>query len=182
MLLWDRSSGWRSLFSHDEGFTESLLTDNGEIVFAKTGTNRLYRIDSNTGEAQQLYAPFPSSLWQQSGGAYPGSLIRFGADYSDPSFVLSTGATRFPTVKAEGRIFDVQVPWEATELIGQSKVVELSAEDSPFVLRTTVRIAETTGAWAFVTESGSGRVADPLLVERPRSAGSSRRDRRKRAF
>ena len=69
LLLWDRSSGWRSLFSHDEGFTESLLTDNGEIVFAKTGTNRMYRIDANTGEAQQLYAPFPSSLWQQNEGA-----------------------------------------------------------------------------------------------------------------
>ena len=52
--LWDRSSGWRSLLSHDKSFTEWLLTDNGEIVFAKTSTNRMYRIDANTGEAQQL--------------------------------------------------------------------------------------------------------------------------------
>ena len=26
LLLWDRSSGWRSLFSHDEGFTESHVS------------------------------------------------------------------------------------------------------------------------------------------------------------
>ena len=114
---------------------------------------------------------------QQSGGAYPCSLIRFEADYSDFNFVLSTGATRFPTVKAEGRIFDVQVPWEATELIGQSKVVELSAEDSPFVLRSTVGFAETTGAWAFVTGQGSLIAAKEdfsslITNENPALAGS----------
>ncbi len=178
VLLWDRLSGWRSLFSHEEGITESLLIDNGESVFVKTRTNRMYRIEVKTGEAQQLYAPFPSSLRQQSFGAYPGSLIRFETDYPDINFVLSTDFTRFPNVKAEGRVFDVQIPWEATDLIGQSKVVELSAEDSPFVLRTTVQFAETTGAWAFVSGPGSNLTAAKadfsslITSENPALAGS----------
>ena len=183
LLLWDRTSGWRSLFWHDAGVASTLLTDNGEIVFATTRINSVYRIDANTGEAQQLYAPFPLRSQQQSGGAYPGSLIRLSTDYADPKLSFRVRDQSFPVVKAEGSIFDVQIPWEFTDSKGRTETFEVTSEDSPFALRNSVSFAnDFTGPWAFtyLPESAPG----PHLVaaqadfgalitpQNPASAGS----------
>ena len=150
VLLWDRTSGWRSLFSHDAGVRSTLLTDNGEIVFAITRVNSVYRIDANAGESQQLYAPFPLNLRQDSFGSLPGSLIRFGLDLPNPKLTFRAGGFTFPVVKAEGTIFDVQVPWEATALQGRTEVSEVISDDSPFSLRGSVTFPiDTSTPWAF---------------------------------
>lgn len=104
LLLWDRSLGWRSLFSHEEGFSMALLTGNGDTVFAKTATNRIYRIDANSGESAQLYAPFPSRLSSLAGSTYPGSLFRYGTDYSGDELEIRLDETRYPKLTSRNLV------------------------------------------------------------------------------
>ena len=155
LLLWERQTGWKSLAYLEEGFSESLLSDNGSVVFAISQSNRYLRIDNNTNESTQLYAPFPSYLSQRSFGAYPGSLIQFSTGYSEPSLVLRLGDFVLPIVKSEGKILDVQIPWEATPLTGRQSIAELSSPESPFVLRESVFIESTPRPWIFSDSNAS---------------------------
>lgn len=149
LLLWDRTSGWRSLFNHDAGLANALLTDSGNLVFATTRANAIYRIDTASGQDDQLYAPFPLRIRQASDGSYPGSLIRHEVDYSDPKLHFRVKDQDFPVVKAEAKILDVQIPWEFTEAIGRNEAFEVTAEDSPFSLRGEVFFARAPAPWIF---------------------------------
>jgi len=159
LLLWDRASGWRSLLAHDEDFRESLLTDNGATVFAITKANRYLRIDADSGVLEQLYAPFPNQLRQSSYGLYSGSLVRFQVDYSDLKLHFQIGDIVLPPIKSEPGLFDAQLPWEATGLIGASPVVVVSSEDSPFVLRTQIFVLNRPAPWLFTHPANGNLIA-----------------------
>lgn len=149
LLLWDRQTGWKSLAYLEEGFSEALLSDNGSVVFAISQRNRYLRIDANTNESIQLFAPFPSTFYQSSLGAYPGSLLRFVVNSSAPNLNIKIGSTLLPTIRSSSPFLDVQIPWEATELIGQQAIAELTTPDFPFALRTPVQFSGGIEPWAF---------------------------------
>jgi uncharacterized protein (TIGR03437 family) len=142
LVLWDRSTGWRSLFSHQEAFADLLLSGDGNTVFATTSTNRIYRIDTSSGDSTQLYAPFPTYLRGQTGSTYPGSLSRFTSDYIGPELQLQVDSQSFPRVMSEANLLEFQIPWEATGLRGDSRILEIQSPDSPFVLRHRLFIEE----------------------------------------
>jgi len=150
LVLWDRSSGWRSLLTHQEKFIDALLTGDGNTVFASTSTNRIYRIDANSGEPTQLYAPFPTFLREKTGSTYPGSLFRFSTDYSGPELQLQVDAKTFPRIESEANLLDFQVPWESSDLRGDSRIAEIQSSDSPFVLRTRLFFEEKSSPSLFI--------------------------------
>lgn len=150
LVLWDRTSGWRSLFTHEEKFGDALLTGGGNTVFTSTGTNRIYRLDANSAEATQLYAPFPTYLRGQVGSTYPGSLFRYSADYAGPELQLQVDSKSYPRIESQGNFLDFQVPWEATGLRGDSRILEIQSPDSPFVLRSKIFFDEKVSPRLFV--------------------------------
>lgn len=150
LVLWDRSTGWRSLLTHREKFADLLLSGDGNTVFATTSTNRIYRIDANSGESTQLYAPFPTYLRGQTGSTYPGSLFRFSTDYSGPELQLQVDSQTYPRLGSQGTFLDFQVPWEATGLRGDSRILEIQSPDSPFVLRSKLFFEERSSPRLFV--------------------------------
>ncbi len=150
LVLWDRSTGWRSLLTHREKFADLLLSGDGNTVFATTSTNRIYRIDASSGESSQLYAPFPTYLRGQTGSTYPGSLFRFSTDYAGPELELQVDSKNYPRIESEANLLDFQVPWEATGLKGDSRVMEIQSPDSPFVLRSKLFFEEKSSPRLFV--------------------------------
>lgn len=126
---------------------ESLLSDNGSVVFAISQRNGYLRIDINTNESRRLYVPFPSFISQRSFGAYPGSIVRFVTNSPDPSLSLKIGDSQLVNVKIDGEIFDAQIPWEATNL---TSILEVSRPDSPFALRTSISLLDQPAPVPFV--------------------------------
>ncbi|MCX6613152.1 MAG: hypothetical protein NTW74_20165, partial [Acidobacteria bacterium] len=147
LLLWDRQTGWKSLAYLEEGFSESLLSDNGSIVFAITQRNQYLRIDANTSESAQLFVPMPSYISQRSFGAYPGSVVRFSTNNPDPKLILKIGETPLVNVKIEDEVLDAQIPWEATNL---TPILEASLPNSPFVLRTSIGLLDQPAPVPFI--------------------------------
>lgn len=164
LLLWDRSAGWRSLFFHDAGLANSLLTDSGNLVFAATRTNAIYRIDTATGQADQLYSSFPLRIRQTSAGAYAGSLIRLEVDYPDPKLNFRVSGQTFPVIKAEDKILDVQIPWEFTDAAGRIEAFEVTSDDSPFSLRGEVFFAKAPSPWIFTYLPPRGDIGFHLVA------------------
>lgn len=164
LLIWDQATGWKNLLTHDEGFSESQLTDDGSTAFAITGKNRVYRIDVNTNQATQLYAPMTRYLSQQSQGTTPGSLIRFSVDAADTGNQVRVGEMTFPFVKAENRLLDVQIPWEFRKAPSESTIAEISSESSPFLLRTRLNIGDQVQPWAFTKTEFAGKFTRDYLI------------------
>lgn len=157
LLLWERGMGWRHLLSHSEGFGELLLSDDGNRVFVTTRSNRFLRLDVGSGELIELLGPLPARLNQISGGAYPGSLIRFESSNKLPEgheYTLQTGSWTFPVIDSEFPNLDFQIPWEATELVGRGEIAELSVSGSPLVLRVRASFASRIQPWAFTFTPG----------------------------
>lgn len=149
LLLWNRATDWSSLLSYDEGFQDSLLSGNGRVAFARTAAGRLLRIDVDKGSVEQLYAPFPDAVYQDSGGAYPGSVLRFVASPGRPDLTFTIDGTALPIIKMESSLLDAQIPWERTDWIGREQIAEISAPDTPFVMRRPVHFAADVEPWAF---------------------------------
>jgi uncharacterized protein (TIGR03437 family) len=156
LLLWNRFTGWRSLLSHDEGFSETLLTDDGNTAFAITGTRRYLRIDTNSGEVRQLYAPMPFAANQVSGGALPGSVLRFAVFQDNSNLSLSIEGRDLPIIKSERGVLDAQIPWEATDFVGRAAIAEITTPDSPFALRRPVTFDASVRPWAFTFQEWFG--------------------------
>jgi uncharacterized protein (TIGR03437 family) len=152
LLLWERGMGWRHLLSHSEGFGEVLMSDDGHSVFVTTRSNRFLRLDVGSSEVKELLAPLPARLDQISGGAYPGSLIRFESSNRLPEaheYSLQAGNWKFPMIDSESPNLDFQIPWEALELVGRGEIAELSVSGSPMVLRVRASFASRIQPWAF---------------------------------
>jgi uncharacterized protein (TIGR03437 family) len=164
LLIWDQNTGWRNLLSHDEGFLESQLTDDGSTAFAITSKNRFYRLDVNSSQATQLYAPMTRYVSQQSQGSTPGSLIRFGVDAAGAGNQVRVGEMTFPFVKAESQLLDVQIPWEFSKAPSGATIAEISSESSPFLLRTRLNIAEQIQPWTFTKAFSLAGVTSPFLI------------------
>ncbi len=152
LLLWDRASNWKSLFTHEEGISEALLADNGKSVFAITGLGRYYRIDVDSGDTIELYAPMPTSASQGSAGAYPGSVVRLRMNRIAAGATYKIGDYTLPIAGESKDYVDVQLPFEATDLVGQQAVVEVTREDSPFALRAPVQINREPNPWIFTSQ------------------------------
>ncbi len=149
LLIWDRTSGWRSLFTHDEGIRESLLTDNGNAVFAVTAAGRYFRIDADSSDVMQLYAPMPVNIRQDSYGAYPGSIIRLGLNYIPPAAKYRIGSYDLPPITTGKDFVDLQIPWEATDLLDKQHILEISDDSSPFALRFSPVLNQRPSPWMF---------------------------------
>ena len=155
LLIWDRNRGWQSLLSHDEGFGESLLTDDGNIAFALTRAGRYFRIDIDTRTAEQLYAPAPAFLSQRTSGAFPGSLVRFASNALTPNTRFTLDGSPLPVIKLDTTFIDLQIPWETQS---RSGIVEAAPEDSPFATRVRLTLAERPIPWIVTQTPGESNL------------------------
>lgn len=143
-LLITSTNGWRSLLSHDEGFRDAVLADDGLTAFALTGPGRSFRIEVNTRNVEQLYAPAPSFLRPRTGGAYPGSLIRITSNalFANTRFTLD--GDPLPVIRRDVTFVDIQIPWKSQF---RSAILEASPEDSPITSWLRIELAERPIPW-----------------------------------
>ena len=142
VVVADFATGARRELGSPIHATEATISGNGEVAYAITSRNSLWRIDLLSGASKELVAPVlaPSSL---SGAFAPGSLnwmsgaalaprlalgsAPFGDSLEGVSVVVGGKRAAMIAVSPEQLIY--QIPWEAA--LG-STTIRVSAAASPF--------------------------------------------------
>jgi uncharacterized protein (TIGR03437 family) len=118
-------SGRRALTNSNAGIVTAALSGDGKIAYAVTGTSALLKIDTQSGDIQQIVSPMPQV--GAGGGGSPGSLVILSGTTLASSNVV--GAAPYPTtlggitITIGGRAAPIlsvspsqvvfQIPWES---------------------------------------------------------------------
>jgi uncharacterized protein (TIGR03437 family) len=133
IALWDASTREsRTLLTSAEGFTSTVISDDGRIVWAATTAGELLRLNLIAGETTQILTPLGSVTSGPDGNGVPGSalLIR-GAGFTKAN-AASDGDLRLPLVDATEEGLWVQVPWEHAAVPEGRRRVLIRREGNPF--------------------------------------------------
>ena len=118
-----------SLVVAPDGITDVVVSGNGNVVYAVTGSNRLLRADITSGEVTELSAAVPRI--QIVGGALvPGARIDLSvsaAPASAPDPAISSGAGAAPLIARSSSAVTFQIPWKAEA----GSTVKLSVPGNP---------------------------------------------------
>jgi uncharacterized protein (TIGR03437 family) len=128
-LFFIRTNGsdFRQLINVPEGMTSATLSGDGKIVYAVTNIGALFRIETETGNIQQLIAPLPH-IQNSSGPHAPGSLIilegtrlapltavvsaPFAGELAGYKMTVAGHPAPLLSISPERIIF--QIPWDVT--------------------------------------------------------------------
>ncbi len=107
--------GVRSLVSSADGFTDVVISGNGNVVYAVTGSDRLLRADVTSGAVTELSAAVPH-IQIVSGVLVPGARVDLsvsGAPASAPDPAIVSGAGAAPIIARSSSAVAFQIPWGA---------------------------------------------------------------------
>jgi uncharacterized protein (TIGR03437 family) len=111
--LLDTSGGApRRLTNAAQGISSVVLSGFGNLAYAATPDNALFRIDVSSGSADQLTAATPS-IGTLLGGFAPGSLVYVGGSGFAPSPAITIDGRPAPVVNSNMTAILLQVPWES---------------------------------------------------------------------
>jgi len=122
---------------------EATISGNGEIVFAATSLNELWRIDLLSGAAERIVDRVPAPSHYVRGAPVPGSLRWFRGSGLAPALALAdapyprsfegvtveVGGTQAAIVAVAPEQIVYQIPWEAT--LGPTEL-RLTRPEAPF--------------------------------------------------
>ena len=104
-----------SLVSSSAGFTDVVISGNGNVVYAVTGSDRLLRADTTSGAVTELSAAVPR-IQIVDGVLVPGARIDLSvsgapASATDPAILSEAGPA--PIIARSTAAVTFQIPWEA---------------------------------------------------------------------
>ena len=103
------------LVSAADGITNVVISGNGNLVYAVTGSDRLLRADVTSGAVTELSAAVPR-IQIVSGALVPGARVDLSvsgapASASDPAILSDAGAA--PIIAKSSAAVTFQIPWKA---------------------------------------------------------------------
>jgi uncharacterized protein (TIGR03437 family) len=104
-----------ALVSSADGFTDVVISGNGNVVYAVTGSDRLLRADVPSGAVTELSAAVPH-IQIASGVLVPGARVDLsvsGAPAGAPPAILSDAGAA-PIIAKSSNAATFQIPWKAT--------------------------------------------------------------------
>jgi uncharacterized protein (TIGR03437 family) len=108
-----------------------VISDDGRIVWAATGVNRLLRLNLITGESAQILTPLGSVTSGFENGVPGSALLIPGAGFTKADAAFD-GDLRLPLVDATEEGLWIQVPWEHAAVPEGRRRVLIRREDNPF--------------------------------------------------
>jgi uncharacterized protein (TIGR03437 family) len=105
--------GARHLASAADGFTDAVISGNGNVVYAVTGSDRLLRADVTSGAIMELSAAVPR-IQIVSGALVPGARVDLSVSpvgAPDPAILTDAGAA--PIIARSSSAVTFQIPWAA---------------------------------------------------------------------
>ena len=100
---------WMQLTDAEGGIQEAVLSGDGSVAWALTGTGAMLRIDTATGAVDERVAPVPAA--NLPGPGVPGSAVVLdghGLDRVTPR----VGGLAMPVLSASGGRIVFQIPWD----------------------------------------------------------------------
>jgi len=125
----------RTLHTFQGAIAQAVLSADGLTAVLVDASNRLIRF--RDGEEQELYSQFPTTAFQSTFGAIPGSLVRLSGGPFDDNLTLTMQNREFPVIAIGNDSYEAQIPWDFDINAGNRFL--LTSPDSPFVHSGSIR-------------------------------------------
>ncbi len=142
--LWEAATREsRVVLASAEGFAEAVISGDGRIIWAVTNSNRVLRLDRESGVTDEILAPLGSITRGVEGEGVPGSaLLVRGRGFTKTQTAVD-GDVQLPLVDATNEGLWVQIPWEYAASTGGAHTMMVRADGNPF--EAPVRFGLTPG-------------------------------------
>ncbi len=138
--LWDAGTQTSSvIFTNSEGFSDTVISGDGRIVWAVTSTNRLLRLDLARGLTEEILPPLGAITRGADGEGVPGSALLLLGTGATKAVMALDGSVQLPIVAAEPQGLWVQIPWEYAPSSTEIHNLLIRSQNNPF--EAMVRIA-----------------------------------------
>ena len=128
---WSLSDGNapKTILSHAEGIANAVISGDGNIVWAVTGSNRLLRLNRSTGQLDEILPALPTIGNSFADGVAGSAYFITGSSFS-ADVTASDNGTALPVFSVQPDGFFVQIPWDAA--YGLHKIAVRSGPGNPF--------------------------------------------------